>query len=387
MSTDSFTTTTNTSWGGRIGNALGGILFGIILFLGAFVLLTWNEGRAIKREKTLKAGAEQVVSVSPDEVVAANDGKLIHFSGEALADEAVSDPIFAITVEALKLRRTVEMYQWQETSESETKEKLGGGEETVTNYSYKKVWSDVPINSDNFQVTEGHTNPANWPLESETFVAEGIHVGDFDLPPSLVGRIDNFTALTVTAEEAEAAAQTHNIDLLLTPAGGLYWGNDPNSPVVGDIRISFEQALPGPVSVIAGQVGQTLEPFNIGSMGSIELLQTGTFSADVMFQQEQESNTMLTWILRLAGFVMMVFGLQLIMSVVSVVASVIPFLGQVVGAGLGMLTFAVALPLTLVTIALAWLAYRPLIGIPLLVVAGASIFFAGTKLARSRKAK
>lgn len=39
MSNDSFNTTTSTSWFGRIGNAVGGILFGIILFLGSFALL------------------------------------------------------------------------------------------------------------------------------------------------------------------------------------------------------------------------------------------------------------------------------------------------------------------------------------------------------------
>jgi sorbitol-specific phosphotransferase system component IIBC len=137
--------------------------------------------------------------------------------------------------------------------------------------------------------------------------------------------------------------------------------------------------------VIAGQVGTTLEPFSVGNMGTIELLKIGTFSAPVMFQQEQEGNAVLTWILRLAGFVMMLVGLMLVTNVVSVVASVIPFLGNIVGAGVGLLALAVALPLTLVTIALAWVAYRPLIGIPLILVAGALVFFAGSKLIKNRK--
>lgn len=94
---------------------------------------------------------------------------------------------------------------------------------------------------------------------------------------------------------------------------------------------------------------------------------------------------MLTWILRLVGFVMMVIGLMLIANLFSVLASIVPFFGDIVGAGTGILAFLIALPLTLVTIALAWLAYRPLIGIPLLLAAVGSIVFGIMKLIKSRK--
>jgi len=387
MSNDSFTTTTNTSWFSRIGNAIGGIIFGVILFLGSFVLLTWNEGRAIQREKTLTAGASQVISISADELLADNDGKLVHFSGDAMADGPVEDPIFGIQAEALKLRRDVEMYQWQQSEKSETKQKLGGGEETVTTYSYSKGWSSMVIDSSQFHVPDGHSNPGSMAADSAMFEAEGIHVGEFDLPPSLVAMIDNFTPLPATAEQAKSLIERHGAPFQLTVGGALYLGEDPASPQVGDLKITFQQAEPGPVSVIAGQVGTTLEPFSIGKMGTIELLKIGTVSAATMFQQEQEGNAMLTWILRLVGFLMMLFGLLMVTNVVSVVASVIPFLGTIVGAGFGLMAFAVALPLTLTTIALAWIAYRPLIGIPLLVLAGVSIFFAGSKLLKKNQKK
>ncbi|MEI6494327.1 MAG: TMEM43 family protein, partial [Verrucomicrobiota bacterium] len=61
--------------------------------------------------------------------------------------------------------------------------------------------------------------------------------------------------------------------------------------------------------------------------------------------------------------------------------------GDIVGAGTGILAFAIALPLTLLTIAMAWLAYRPLIGIPLLLAAVGSVVFGIMKLAKSRKKK
>ena len=42
---DRFVTTTRTSWLGNIMNSFGGVLFGIILFVVAFPVLWFNEGR------------------------------------------------------------------------------------------------------------------------------------------------------------------------------------------------------------------------------------------------------------------------------------------------------------------------------------------------------
>ncbi len=385
MDNDTVTVTTTKSWFSRIGSAISGIIFGVILFLGSFLLLTWNEGRAIHRAKTLEAGASQVITVSADERVAANEGKLVHLNGEAVAEGPVTDPVFGVTAAALKLRRDVEMYQWKQTEKSETKKKLGGGEETTTTYSYEKDWSSSLIDSSQFHVPAGHKNPDSMGVESDTFVADGIHVGAFDMPESLVAFINNYVPRPVTAGEAEKAAKKQSADIRAGAGGALFVGQDPANPKVGDLRVKFQTAAPGPVSIIAGQVGHTLEPFAIGELGTIELLKTGTFSAASMFQQEKEGNAMLTWILRLAGFVMMLFGLLLITNVVSVVASVIPFLGDIVGAGTGLLAIAVALPLTLGTIALAWLAYRPLIGVPLFLAAAGCVFFAVTRLLKARK--
>ena len=132
MSDDTFTTTTSQSWLSRLGSAISGVLFGILLFLGSFILLTWNEGRAIHRAKTLDLGAKQVISISPDAPLPANEGKLVHLTGTAEAGGPVTDKVFGITATALKLRRDVEMYQWKQEEKSTTKKNLGGGEDNTT---------------------------------------------------------------------------------------------------------------------------------------------------------------------------------------------------------------------------------------------------------------
>ncbi|MCI5157840.1 MAG: hypothetical protein D3906_05255, partial [Candidatus Electrothrix sp. AUS1_2] len=83
MSDDSYTEVTSESWFGRIGGAIKGIIFGFILFLIAFPLLFWNEGRAVKTYKSLKEVSGAVISVLADQVDPNNEGKLVHLSGRA----------------------------------------------------------------------------------------------------------------------------------------------------------------------------------------------------------------------------------------------------------------------------------------------------------------
>ena len=113
----------------------------------------------------------------------------------------------------------------------------------------------------------------------------------------------------------------------------------------------------------------------------------GKHTADAMFTSAQESNKMLTWILRVVGFVVMFIGFSLLFKPLSVVADVLPIAGDIVGIGTGIVAFLLAAPLSLITIAVAWIFYRPLIGVPLLILAGVGLFFLFKKFAAVRKAK
>ena len=73
---------------------------------------------------------------------------------------------------------------------------------------------------------------------------------------------------------------------------------------------------------------------------------------------------------KVLGFLLMLGGLKTVLAPLRVLGDVLPLLGRIVGWASGVVAFFIALPLTLVTIGLAWVAYRPYVGIPLLVVAG-----------------
>ena len=366
MSEDSFTEVTNESWFSRIGGAIKGILVGLILFVVAFPLLFWNEGQAVKQYKTLKEGGGAVVSVTSNSIDPANAGKLIHMAGKANTAVTLTDAVFGVSANALKLMRVVDMYQWKETSQNNTKKKPGGGTETVKTFTYSKAWSDKVVNSSDFKEPTGHQNPASLPYESTDQITDVITLGAFTLSPSLVGKINNFELLSLGSdtplpESLKSKARVHD--------GGFYIGSDPASAQIGDVRIKFKVAKPAEVSVIAKQVGNTFGPYHTKAGGDIELLQAGVHTGEAMIQTVQASNSMLTWILRLVGFIVMLVGLNMIFRLVSVLADVLPILGDIVGAGTGLIAFLLAAILSLITIAVAWVVFRPLLGIILIVIA------------------
>src|SRR6266404_341352 len=135
------TEVTNQSIFGRIGNSFIGMLVGVALLIGSVVLLFWNEGRAVATAKSLREGAATVIDVPGDNVNPANDSKLVHVTGDTAVAEPVEDPLFQISESALRLRRNIQVYEWKEKKESKSRDKIGGGKETTTTYSYEKVWA------------------------------------------------------------------------------------------------------------------------------------------------------------------------------------------------------------------------------------------------------
>ena len=380
MSNDSYTEVTHQSWFKRLGNAFKGIIIGIILVVVSFGLLFWNEGRSVKRHKTLQEGGGAVISISADILNPENDGKLVHLSGMATTDETLSDEVFGIGVNALKLERAVEMYQWQESQSSEEKKKLGGGTETVTKYTYSKTWASNLINSGDFKKPEGHRNPDAMPFESEVKTAQDASIGAFSLSPSLIGKIHAYTPVSLNSdytlpETLEDQAQV--------TSNTLFFGSNPASPRIGDVRISFKEVKPRDISLVARQKNSSFEPYIAKAGGTIELLVTGIQNAESMFQQAEKSNTILTWVLRAVGFFVMFLGFKTILAPLSILADVLPILGSIAGAGTSLVSGLIAVVLSLLTISIAWFVYRPLLGIIIIALAGGAGFLLFIKLRKN----
>ncbi len=386
MANDSFTVTSSRSWFSRIKDSIKGILVGIVLFVIAFPLLFWNEGRAVKTARGLKEGLAAVVTVGTDRVDPQYEGKLVHLTGDAVTHDVLQDPVFPVSLNAMKLSRKVEMYQWKENSRTTTKKKLGGGEERVTEYTYEKAWSSSHINSSNFHVAEGHQNPPSMLYESASWSANDVKFGAFKLSPGLVSRISNFQNLNLQDDE-ENSLSARLWEGIKLSNGMLYQGQDPASPQIGDMKISFQYVEPKQtVSLISRQVRDTFEPYNTKAGTTIERLETGVVSSDAMFAQAFRENTMMTWILRIVGFLMMFFGLSMILKPLSVLGDIVPFIGSIIGMGTSIFAGVIALIFSFLTIALGWIVYRPFLGVILLIIAGGLVFLV-IKMLRGAKRK
>jgi len=377
-----FVESTRQGLGNRSKSAIGGVVFGFFLVAGAVFLLFWNEGRAVERYRDLKEGAGAVVETASDSVSPGNEGKLVHITGEAVTEGPLADPVFGVSENAIKLIRSAEMYQWVENVETESKKEVGGSETTTKTYSYTTEWRDSPVNSSQFKVADEHRNPELMKYRSNTIVADNVSVGAFSLPNFLVIQIGGADGMDIVSLEA-ANQEVKSAGKL--SGGGVYFGTDPASPTVGDIRVTFSVVHPGPVSVIAQQSGNTFVSYTAKSGGKVELLERGTLPAAAMFELAHDRNKTLTWVIRVAGFVLLSIGFGLILAPLAVFADIIPFIGRIVGAGTKLIGLFLAGIVWTLTVAFAWIFYRPVLGIAILVVTVALIVLAIKKLRKAEQ--
>ena len=91
------------------------------------------------------------------------------------------------------------------------------------------------------------------------------------------------------------------------------------------------------------------------------MVDAGTVPADKMFAEAVSTNTMITWLLRVVGLVVLFIGFAMLLSWMGVLADVIPFVGSIVSFGTGLIAFLLAILVGAAVIAIAWFWYRPLL--------------------------
>ena len=391
---DSFTEVSTESWGSRIIGSIKSVLFGIALFLAAFILLWWNEGRAVKTAKGLTEGASLVVKADVNTLDKANSGKLIHITGKVITDDILKDDEFDLQVNALKLRRNVEMYQWVQSTDTKSEKQIGGSEKTTTTYNYEKQWSNHLSKSKDFKIIEGHVNPLAFPYSKYTQQVNHSSVGAYSLSSSLLSQISNYTSYsvskidTVKFKNAKILNEGNaNVIDGVSITQKIFIGKGTSmSPVVGDVKVSFDVVNSGSdYSILAKQVGNTFEHYNTSVGTSIEMISLGVISSENMFEEAQKNNAITTWILRFVGFLMMFFGLSLIFNPLVVLADVLPMLGSLLDVGISLFSGVISFSLSFITIAIAWIFYRPILGICLLAIGIAAVVFFFMKASKKRK--
>jgi len=371
---------THTSWFSRMATSLGGVVFGIVLIALAVGVLWWNEGRSVKRAKGLAEGAASVSSVGDARIAPEMSGRLVHVSGKAIPGAGIVDPLTDFTFDGLALQREVEMFQWVEQKDTQTKKNLGGSEERVTTYTYDRSWESREVSSESFKEPSAHTNPP-MPFRSDEFYSEGSTLGAFDIGERVLRALPKEKIFDLGSVDSDTlagrGAQFRD--------GLIYVGDDPDQAEIGDLRLRYAGSGPQEISVVAKQSGDAFEAYPTESGSSIFLVQPGRISAENMFVTAEKTNAALTWILRGVGLVVLFVGFASVLRPISVFADVVPFFGSVASAGISVVSFLLACMVGFATVALAWIFFRPLIGIVLLIVVGGAAFGLVSQL-RSGKA-
>ena len=383
-----YTETTSTSYGQRLAGSAKGMIGGLLVFIIGTGLLWWNEGRTVRTARAIGDAASHVESVADvSRVDASLNGKLIHASAFADTKDTLTDDMFGVRELAIRLDRKVEYYQWVENAQTKEREKIGGGKETTTTYTYEKKWVDKPVNSAEFKDPQYQSaNKVLSEVEEREEVAQNVMFGAYTLPESFVASISGSEPVEVRMTEEQRFTWNERLHMLMpkvntetslvhTSANTAYLGLSPNSPQVGDVRVTFTKVPPADISLIAQVDGSTFKVYRAKNGQSFSRVQMGTVSADEMIEQARSENNMLTWVLRLVGVLLIVIGLKGMFGLLPMLFKVLPFLGSIVDAGVGLVRWILGLAWSFIIIAIAWLVFRPIIGISLLVLAIGGIVF------------
>lgn len=421
---DRISVTSHNSYWSRVGNSFKAILWGIVLVWISIWLLAWNEKNYVEQKAALKEWASIVQEATADQINSELEWKEVHVSGETASKaEALHDSTFWIITDDLKLKRTVEMYQWYEEEHEECHDNYWWSEDCTTTYTYDTKWSDEAISSNSFYQTSNHENPSVWEYESKERVKEPITLWVYTITPIFINQLTDYKTINLSEQNVNipekyklTADQTsqkntttsvednnnnflygdsqkeNNTNTTTTIASNekfhingdqIYIWLDPTKPAVWDLKITFSSVKPYTVSIIWKQMGNELTSYKVSNWRNINLLSQGNVSAEDMFLQAQKENKMMTRIIRLIWLILMYYGFNLMFKFIETLAKALPFLANIIWVWTGIIALGLTLIVWFITIWIARLAVRPIIWISCLIVAVGWIIL----LKKSKKTK
>jgi len=336
-----FRETTTRSWGSRILGSIKGVFIGFLLFLASFAFLFWNEGR-INIANIAKTATEiESISKAPATI----DKTLVSTTGEFLSTEKIGDD-FLRTGDYISIRRTPRTYAWVEDDSSSTKTNVGGSQTTETTYTYSKQWVQNPANSSKFKNPTGHKNPTS-KSSSKTTSVKTAELGIYHIDVNQI----------VLSDYRNLELNNANIILKdnFTLANSQYLFNGVgtiDSPEIGDVKISYQvMSYPIKTATVFGEIDistSKISPYYGEKNTKLYRIFEGTRSTAI--SKMQTKFTILSWIFRLIGFLMMWVGLAALFDPISTLLDVLPIFGSISRGGILFITFLVSLLLSIITI-------------------------------------
>lgn len=335
----------------KVKDSIFGVLIGIIFIIGGIFLIFWNEKNNVKNIKVIDELQKVVIDVKSDDIQTTNDNKLVNTSGKLVLSGNIVDTSFGVKVGSAILVRTVEMYQWKENCSTDDNNKK--------TCEYSKTWSSNLIDSNKFETKANHINPSYMSYKSETILGKNIKVGNYSLSDD---QLKNLSTDKVYTDYTNLPYGYKKVGEYVTNASNY------DEPEIGNLRIKYTYNDSTDVTVLAMQKGNNLIDYKTEQGTLINEIRSGIKSSSEMIQIIENSNNLLKWILRGASLLLEIIGIAAIFGPITSLTSYVPILGSLVGTATSLVGFLLGTSITLLCTAIAWILYRPLLGIILLAM-------------------
>ena len=267
----------------RLNKAKFGVLFGLVLAIVTPIFLWIAEKQLVRYEQLVRSCRQAVRKVkNPDVIFPQYQSRPIYVCGNTSTDcprIKDNDLGYVADVSSIRMRRIVELYQWQES-----KRDKDNGKRTV--YSYHKTWSEYDIDSSTFH-DPSHRNPRRQPDAYSTIMnADVVKIGAYTLLDQQVDMLSSWEACSLhTVPSASRTGYNHlhphidtdtgvqrsvgwqdgGADSGLEGGGGgdyLVFKGTLDAPVVGTVRVKYDIIREGGlVTTIAVQEGTSFRAF------------------------------------------------------------------------------------------------------------------------------
>jgi len=231
---------------------------GLLLIIGMILAAVTEKDLIDHHDAIMRHGGEVLDLGSNAQPEAGQHGALARISGVPQVVQQPRDPDFNLQVDAPVLIRQVEMFQWREVD-------VGG------QVHYELDWVDHPLDASRFKHPDGHTNPGAFPIEGHRFDAGQVRVAGFILSPQLLQALPGSQPVLPDMRHLPvnlAASFSLSGNTLLTSAS-------PNSPQLGDLRVSWEAVPLQTVTVFARIDGDQLVPTSDSANEKVYSIEVG----------------------------------------------------------------------------------------------------------------
>lgn len=284
------------------------------------------------------------------------------------------DPTFKIEKSCTKLVRTVEMYQWQESSSTHTDEEGN----TSTDYTYHKTWSTRRINSESFH-SFFYTNPS-MDYSSQQFFSNFVAVENenlikrpyptyplINLKPVFIDQI----TWKSESNKQDSDHQYKYFDRNLQPSQNTW------SPALGDYRVYFtcygseNDEISALGTIATGDLENSdfsddyiFEEFLYQSnLPDVAILFENKVSPNLILQKVMRKTYYVDWLNRFLLFFMSFAGFIQLAEIIQFLFRKIPNIGPSMASGILVITGLISFGYTCMIISWAALDTRPVFSI------------------------